>query len=279
MMPSRVLTPAVALWCLVTLMAIGAPGARAEIASQWSEGHASRARLVAGNGLAGVELQLSDGWKTYWRNPGDAGGVPPSFDWSKSQNLASAKVLYPAPKRFSDGGGQTIGYKGTIVFPVKLEAKDPTKPIDLHLVLDYGVCKEICIPAEADLSLAITPGQEKESSPELAEALLHVPANKSARRPGDPVLKSAHADVSGGKPQLVLEAEFPGGTEHADIFVEGPDGLYVPMPAKTKADASGNATFTVDLSDGPDVAELKGKPLTATLVSEGGQSEATFSID
>ena len=110
-------------------------------ASDWVQGHSSRARLIAGNGLAGVEVQMPEGWKTYWRTPGDAGGVPPSFDWSQSENLAEATVLYPAPKRFSDKAGDTVGYKGTVVFPVRLAAKDPAKPIDLHLLLEYGVCR------------------------------------------------------------------------------------------------------------------------------------------
>jgi DsbC/DsbD-like thiol-disulfide interchange protein len=254
-------------------------GASAELSSEWAVGHASRARLLAGNGIAGVELQLPDGWKTYWRNPGDAGGVPPSFDWSKSQNLASVKVLYPAPKRFGDSAGDTVGYKGTIVFPVEVKAKDPAKPIDLHLNLEYGVCKEICIPAEADLSLAIPPAKTPEASEELAEAVKHVPAAEGALRPGDPILDSARIDASGKKPRLVLEANFPGGAEHADIFIEGPQDVYVPLPKKIAEDASGKATFAVDLSDGPDVAELKGKPLKATLVSGNGQSEATFNVD
>ena len=50
------------------------------LSSDWAQGHNSRVRLIAGDDLAGVELQMPAGWKTYWRNPGDAGGVPPSFD-------------------------------------------------------------------------------------------------------------------------------------------------------------------------------------------------------
>ena len=94
------------------------------LTSDWVVGHASRARLLAGNGIAGVELQMPEGWKTYWRSPGDAGGTPPTFDWSKSDNLASANVLYPAPKRFTDRAGDTVGYKGTVVFPVEVTPKD-----------------------------------------------------------------------------------------------------------------------------------------------------------
>lgn len=249
------------------------------LASDWVEGHSSRARLIAGNGMAGVEVEMPEGWKTYWRTPGDAGGVPPSFDWSKSENLAAATVLYPAPKRFSDRAGDTVGYKGTVVFPVRLTAKDPGKPIDLRLSLEYGVCKEICIPAEAALSLAVSPEHGSEVSDELATALKQVPAPEAERRPGDPVLKHIVTELSGSKPNIVLDAEFPSGSEHADLFIEAPQGLFVPLPKKTSDDGSGHVTFEVDLSQDVDLQALKGQKLTATLVSDNGQSETTFAAD
>jgi DsbC/DsbD-like thiol-disulfide interchange protein len=271
--------PARAFLMLFLLLALPSARACAGLASDWAEGHNSRARLIAGNGVAGVELQMPDGWKTYWRNPGDAGGVPPSFDWSSSDNLAAAQVLYPAPKRFTDRAGDTVGYKGTVVFPVRLTPKDPAKPIDLRLKLDYGVCKEICIPAEAALSLAIEPEQAGGASPELAAALKRVPASEGERRPDDPVLRNVRPELSGETPRILLEAEFPGGAAHADIFVEAPQGLYVPLPRKIGDDGAGQATFEIDLSGGVDIEDLKKRTLTATLVSERGQSEVTFSLD
>lgn len=255
-----------------------AADAGADTASAWVEGHSSRARLIAGGGMGGVEVQLADGWKTYWRYPGEAGGVPPSFDWSKSTNLESAQVLYPAPKRFSDAAGDTLGYKGTVVFPVRLKAKDASKPIDVRLAFDYGVCKDICIPAEAEISLAVAPGETQAPSGELAEGLNRVPVSQNELRAGDPRLKRAVPELTGPKPRLLLEAEFPGGAEHADAFIEAPDGLYVPLPKKIADDGKGGLTFEVDLSKDVDVAALKGKKLTATFVSDKGQSEATFAL-
>jgi len=267
------------LLCLGLLLALPSAKAAAGLASDWVEGNSSRARLIAGNGVAGVEVQMPEGWKTYWRNPGDAGGVPPSFDWSKSENLAAATVLYPAPKRFSDRAGDTIGYKGTVVFPVRLTAKDPAKPIDLRLSLEYGVCKDICIPAEAALSLTIAPETGSDVPEELAAALKQVPAQDGERRPGDPVLKRVVSELGGSKPNIVLEAEFPSGSEHADLFIEAPPGLFVPLPKKTADDGAGRVTFQADLSDGVDLEALKGQTLTATLVSDSGQSETTFKVD
>jgi DsbC/DsbD-like thiol-disulfide interchange protein len=249
------------------------------LVSDWADGHSSRARLIAGSGMAGVEVQMPEGWKTYWRNPGDAGGVPPSFDWSKSENLAAATVLYPAPKRFSDRAGDTVGYKGTVVFPVRLTAKDPGKPIDLRLSLEYGVCKEICIPAEASLSLQVAPETRGEVPDELAAALKQVPAPEAERHAGDPVLKRVVSELGAAKPSIVLEAEFPSGSEHADIFIEAPNGRFVPLPRKTGDNGLGRVTFEVDLSQDVDLQALKGQRLTATLVSDNGQSETTFSAD
>lgn len=248
-------------------------------ASEWVEGHNSRARLIGGGaGMVGVELQLPEGWKTYWRSPGEAGGVPPSFDWSKSANLASAKVLYPAPKRFTDRSGDTVGYKGTIVFPVRLEAKDPAQPIDLNLAFDYGVCKQICIPAQAELSLSVAPDAGQAMSEEMVEAMTRLPSPPEAHRENDPVVKQTRSELSGDNPQVIIEAQFPDGGAAADVFVEAPDGLYVPPAKKLSDDGKGGIAFKIDLSKDADIGALKGKQLTATLVSEKGQSEVSFPL-
>src|SRR3954462_403615 len=83
--------------------------------SAWSEDLRSAVRLVSGDTAtkpmhAGIEMKLQKGWHTYWRYPGDS-GVPPQFDFAKSDNLKSATVLYPAPELHTDAGGQTIGYQ------------------------------------------------------------------------------------------------------------------------------------------------------------------------
>lgn len=274
-MRRSLVAPAAVLAGLAALLTLDGSIARAELASPWVEGHSSRARLIGGAGMAGIELQLPEGWKTYWRTPGDA-GVPPAFDWSGSKNLAGAEVLYPAPKRFSDRAGDTVGYKGNLTLPVRLKAEDPAKPIDVQLSIDYGVCKDICIPAQAKLALTVPP--DAAMPDELAEAMAKIPTSADARRAGDPRLKRAVADLDSAKPHILLETEFPGGAEHVDAFVEAPDGLYLPLPKKIADDGKGAVTFDIDLGKDVDIAALKGKQLTATIVSDKGQSEATFPL-
>ena len=105
---------------------------------------------------AGVEIKLKEGWKTYWRYPGDS-GVPPVLDFSKSQNVKAVTVLYPAPTRFPDGaGGNSIGYKGDVILPLHVVPQDAGKPVTLNLKLDYAVCEKLCVPAEAKLELLLT---------------------------------------------------------------------------------------------------------------------------
>src|SRR5437763_14969998 len=80
---------------------------RAEDSSPWQRDTHSAVRLLAGSRsggvlLGGIAVQLQPGWKTYWRTPGDS-GVPPRFDFSSSDNLAAATVLWPAPVTVDDG--------------------------------------------------------------------------------------------------------------------------------------------------------------------------------
>src|SRR3954464_7681257 len=88
---------------------------RAEDASPWQRDAHSAVRLLAGSRsgavlLGGVAIQLPPGWHTYWRTPGDS-GVPPRFDFSKSDNVEAVTVLWPAPRKFDDGaGGFSFGY-------------------------------------------------------------------------------------------------------------------------------------------------------------------------
>jgi DsbC/DsbD-like thiol-disulfide interchange protein len=108
-----------------------------------------------GSHVAGLEIDLAEGWKTYWRSPG-TGGLPPIFDWSTSQNVAAVDVEWPAPQAFETFGITTIGYDGKVVLPLRVTPDDASAPMHLALALDFGVCAEICVPAHATVDLALT---------------------------------------------------------------------------------------------------------------------------
>jgi len=262
--------------------AIVSTAASEETASDWFQGFNNKARLLTGRlvrdgkpGIyAGVEIEMPEGWKTYWRSPGDAGGVPPEFDWQGSENLAGTQVLYPAPRRLHDKAGDVVGYKDHVLFPVLVTPKDTSKPVVLHGKVAYGVCKDICVPAEVELQITIPP--DIGTSDTLNDVLARVP-RAQARAGIDPSLAAWHLDQTTGKPKLVLSVETasPG---DIDAFVEAPAGVYVPLP-KRVADAAGKAVFEVDLTDGVDIKDLKGKPLTVTMLDDKGQSETTITLE
>ncbi|MFZ1105649.1 MAG: protein-disulfide reductase DsbD domain-containing protein [Hyphomicrobiaceae bacterium] len=281
MSTSRIFAAA-AFLSLGAAAALAEPEPEASVTSPWVEMHASRVRLLAseaktagGARLAGLEIVLDDGWKTYWRMPGDA-GVPPQHDWSGSVNAAQVKVLYPAPKRIPEAGGEVIGYKGTVLFPIEVTPQDPARPVALKLALELGVCREICVAATAKLDLMLPPAgkaaQRAGQKDAIAAALERVPRPHTARRPADPKLVQVSLNDGTSGARLIVQAAF-GGANGGDVFVEAPDGIYVPMLRKQPQAADGTVRFTSDLA--PDlVRDLKGKALTLTLVSEAGASEA-----
>jgi DsbC/DsbD-like thiol-disulfide interchange protein len=273
----------------VVLVALPWPAAAQGLTTPWVDGYNSKTRLIAAalqpkpTIHAGIEITMAAGWKTYWRNPGDAGGVPPHIDWAESTNIAAVKVLFPAPSRLKDASGDSIGYKSAVIFPLEITPKDAAKPVDLKLAIEFGVCREICVPAEAKIELSVPAsgpvGADKAAADKLAGSLASVPRQVSQRRPNDPQLKSVTATLTGDKPNLVIDAAFPGGANGCDLFLEASDGVYVPMPAVPAVLTGDSARFTVDLAtSGVDPNELKGRTLTLTLVSPHGASEMTHKL-
>jgi DsbC/DsbD-like thiol-disulfide interchange protein len=272
------------IFVLVAMCSSAAPQAFA-LTSSWAEAPKTKARLISGgaepaNGgsrVIFVDIELEPGWKTYWRTPGDAGGLPPSFDWSKSANLASANVMFPAPERMTDKSGNTIGYHDGVVLPVALVPENPDKPISVVVGLHYGICKDVCIPVEVELDLEVAPDEADALPQEALQALDRVPRAQDKLRPEDPVLNVATATLEGAVPKIRIEARFPVGADTANAFLEAPDGLFLPLPERVgEGGADGLVVFEAGLSADVDLAALKGKPVTVTLVSATGASFATF---
>jgi len=275
---------------MLTTLAPVAAAQEAGVASAWTQAQMAQVRLVAGKQagaaggseiVAGVEIALEDGWKTYWRNPGDAGGVPPELGWSNSENVAETKLLYPAPKRFKDKTGETIGYKGSVVLPVIVRADDPSRAVNLQGVLNFGICREICVPVTAELRLTVPADLKPGLPPVLRTALEQAPRGGDAIKAGDPKLVSHEVVLDGDKPRIVLNVDLgaEGETGTGDVFAEASDGVYLPMPQRADGRAEGPARFEIDLTAANDPQELKGKTIRVTMIGPKGQSEASFVVD
>ena len=140
------------------------PGlADARILPGWTQSDGSR--------MGAIEFQLEPGWKTYWRNPGDS-GLPPDFDWTGSGNLAGLTLHWPAPEAIPSGDGMALGYHGRLVLPFTAQPADPARPVDLAVRVDFGLCKDVCVPAH----VALTAGPaEQGPDPAILAAMDQVP--------------------------------------------------------------------------------------------------------
>lgn len=108
-------------------------------------------RMENGKHMGAVQITLAPGWKTYWRAPG-ANGIPPDFNWTGSENISSVRIHWPRPEIFESYGTTTIGYKNSVVMPIEITPENPGQPINVQLDMFYGVCEDICIPAQAQLT-------------------------------------------------------------------------------------------------------------------------------
>lgn len=277
----RLLT--VAAFALLSVSA--APTALAQDASAWDKAAHAAARLIAGTAdksadaawlRAGLEIRLDAGWKTYWREPGDS-GVPPTLDFSSSENVQSVTVLWPAPERFPDGaGGNSIGYVGDIVLPLRVVPKNAAQPSTLNLKLGYAICGTLCVPADAKLSLALSGNGADDAAIAKAETRVPRPAALGAGK--GLAVRSVHIEPGDAHAQVVVEVAAPESAQ-VDLFAEGPTpdwSLPLPEPTGVHGDVR---QFTFELDGLPPGAHAKGATLTLTAVSGDDAIEVPVHLD
>jgi DsbC/DsbD-like thiol-disulfide interchange protein len=252
--------------------------AHAQDASPWQQDGHSATRLLAGSRsgavlLGGIAFQLQPGWKTYWRTPGDS-GVPPRFDFSKSDNVEAVTVLWPAPVKFDDGaGGHSMGYHNQIVLPLRIVAKNADKPVTLRAGINYAVCDKLCIPVEANVELAFTSVASTEDSA-LSTALDTVPKPASV---GDPNPLTIRDVKRSGKSTVWVDVVAPD-SKDVSLFVEGPTPDWaLPVPVLLEHSPPGVKRFAFELDGLPPGANPEGAALKLTLA--GGDRSYEFNIN
>ena len=135
------------------------------LSSDWAISEKSKVRLIspmtASNNnnqlILALEYELEEEWKTYWKSPG-GGGFPQKIIWNNSSNVKDIKILWPEPIEFEILGLKSIGYKDKVIFPLIVDIEDNQKQTNLNLNINYLVCRDICIPGNADIFLDLPSG-------------------------------------------------------------------------------------------------------------------------
>ena len=237
-----------------------------------AQGFHSRARLMTGGRdgdlwLAGIEIALDTGFKTYWRNPGES-GLPPRFDWSRSENVASVDVRWPAPSRYEDAAGVAYVYASHVVLPVLVKPLDPGKPVKLELTAEYGICKDICIPAHAEMS-AVLSGKGPDHAA-LKEALAKVPRVQALGAQEELSVDAVTPAPDGTGFSVVVRA--PAGAKPV-LFAEGPENWYL-----STSEPDDQNRFTVSVDEKPKDAAGP-HPVRLTVVAGDRAVETEVTLD
>ena len=282
--PSRVRVPTLrsarsaALLAVAALTSFSSMEARAQDASPWQKGTHAAVRLLAGSRsgpvlLGGIAVQLDPGWKTYWRTSGDS-GVPPRFDFSKSDNVEAVTVLWPAPTKFDDGaGGFSLGYHDQVVLPLRIVPKVNDKPVTLRANINYAVCEKICIPVEASTELTFASVASTEDSV-LFAALDTVPKPASVGDPNPLTIRDVKRE---GKSTVLIDVLSPD-ARTVNLFVEGPTPDWaLPVPKLVEHSPPGIKRFSFELDGVPPGVNPEGAALKLTLV--GGDRSYEFNIN
>jgi DsbC/DsbD-like thiol-disulfide interchange protein len=120
-----------------------------------------------------------------------------------------------------------------VVFPVLVTPADPKAPVRLELALEYGVCKEICIPARAEIALDLTHDVLGEGLVRLA--LARVPTPQPLGAGGAlAILAAEPLPASGDKPRIAVTVRSPEGPGPM-LFAEGPDAWFVSTPPRARS--------------------------------------------
>ena len=210
-------------------------------------------------------IDLAAGWHTYWRDPG-ASGIPPTLDFSGTKGFGEAVLHFAAPHRFGSDLTRGNGYTEATAIAFELTPKqgEAIGTVDARFFL--GVCREICIPVQAELT--VTSPAEGDPGVEAAFAALPTADGSHGR--------IASATMSPDASSLMITTTYAKTPSKPDLFVTGSKGWFFDEPAKTSVDGT-TATFTIPIVERPPDSDKTAAPTTIDIVATDG--ETAFEAD
>ena len=236
-----------------------------------------KARLIAdtvrvqpaGAFTAAVHFTIAPGWHVYWENPGDT-ALPIQVTWEAPPGATTSPLRWPEPQKYQEQGGVTVfGYEDEAVLlstivPPPLQGG---AAFTLKAKAEWLVCENVCLPGEADLSLAL-PGGEPGPSADAG-----VIDRFAARVPADGAVAGiriarAVARQDGDRWRLALDIDVPRGRLTA-FFPRRIDGFLIEHGAIALA---GN---TVRFAALPDEPTLRPERISGVAVTDSGSFDVS----
>jgi len=159
--------------CFCLAISLRAQPALPSLGGGFSSAHHTQAKLILSADsakpgdtiLAGVDLKMEPGWHTYWKNPG-AAGMATEIKWQLPPGISAGEIQWPLPRKLPPAEVTTYGYEDEVmlIVPLTLTTNLPAGSIDLKANVSWLECKEICIPANADVQATLNIGSETRTS-------------------------------------------------------------------------------------------------------------------
>ncbi|WP_394198183.1 protein-disulfide reductase DsbD family protein [Litoreibacter albidus] len=267
----KILTSLLVLWLSIAVSPAFAATSLAYQSERMTARLITAENAVAPNaGALSVALQidLADGWKTYWEAPG-AVGYAPDLDWSGSANLRSSEIMYPAPTRFEAFDIENYGYEKHVTFPIQVVLDETGETTVLNVTGNVLVCAELCIPEMFDLSVTLLAGAggiDTASATQIADAVATVPVAldeagmRNARHWLSPDKSELQVAVDSAQPFGSNVQLFPNmGADAAfgaPSFTYSSDRTSVVAVLPVLSAPENTAPFEVTLTDGPRAARF-----------------------
>ena len=289
---TRVTTKLRSLLLLITLAWLGSMAASTASAatSETFANTAVTARLIsAENGIGpdsatvslGLELEFGEGWKGYWRTPGEV-GLAPEIDWTSSANLESAEILWPAPERFEAFGIENFGYSKQVVLPIRASLAAPGQALQLRGRVSLLTCSTVCIPNDFELSLELPQGVgiDTDSAALIAKFVGRVPSE-----PDDSDIVISDFKLDERASAIYVVATSPAPFSDVDVFPEFGEYVAFGKPdirlSRDRKDIWAKIPINA-WSDEPAQPRLTitdtGRAVTASLTPDAGTIEPPFAV-
>ncbi|HEB0855546.1 thioredoxin family protein [Citrobacter werkmanii] len=209
-----------------------------------------------------LDVKLEDGWKTYWRSPGE-GGVAPSVTWKGE--MPAVDWFWPTPARFEVANITTQGYHDKVTFPMVVHG---TLPATINGVLTLSTCSNVCLLT--DFPFSVTPSvQDPTFAHDYAQAMGQIPLASGLT---DTLSAGARAG------ELVVEAHRAGGWSKPGLYLDTVDDVDFGMPQIRIDGDTLLATVPVHDSWGEGAPDLRGKLVTLVLADNGVAQESRLAI-
>jgi DsbC/DsbD-like thiol-disulfide interchange protein len=185
----------------------------------------------------GLRFLLEKGWHIYWVNPGDS-GEPPRVKWQLPKGLSAGELEWPAPRRLGTSTIVDFGYEDAVTLIVPMRADTSLaaqQPAQIGADVSVLVCREMCIPGKARLSLTL-PVKAQSPAPVSGTEDLFAATRKAMPRPAQANWKFRVAET---KDSFVLTADLGRQITQATFYPLAESQIDNAAPQKVQPEAGG----------------------------------------